>query len=369
LITAGIRISALGMTCCVGPSVVSAAAAVRAGLARRSPHAGFATYDEDELEAPLVVSAAWAPPGSFVHTGAWIRLADAAVRDLLGGAGSEAGAFDFSRCSMIFLVPEIDPERFAWTDDDPHKLKSSTAELLSRLCGVDFGRGIEVAALDRGGFAHALERARERIARDGAARILVVAADSWLDATSIAWLDGDSRLKSDESPTGLCPGEAGAAVLLEAAGVEAPTGGAVVLDSAYLPNEEPVDADDLAPWRMREAPNTGRRLAEAIERVLRASGRGPAFRGDVYLDLNGEEWRAAAWGHAQTHLLSLVDFDRTRVHAPATSLGDVGAAAGVAGMCLAARSFARGYSLTGTALVAAVSERGSVGAALLSGAA
>ncbi|RJS21805.1 hypothetical protein DRW03_15815 [Corallococcus sp. H22C18031201] len=89
------------------------------------------------------------------------------------------------------------------------------------------------------------------------------------------------------------------------------------------------------------------------------------FRGDILLDLNGEEWKAQCWGHAQLLLREHIDMHRVRTVFPVVSWGDIGAASGVAALCLATRSFVRRASSADRALICCLSDDGGAGALLL----
>ncbi|NVI97401.1 hypothetical protein HV824_04610 [Myxococcus sp. AM009] len=84
------------------------------------------------------------------------------------------------------------------------------------------------------------------------------------------------------------------------------------------------------------------------------------------MDLNGEEWRAKEWGHARVRLSSRLDGVAKWI-VPGTSVGDVGAASGLVGLCVAVRSLTRRYATGPQVLVVSSSEWGDAGAVLLEG--
>ncbi|NTX02420.1 hypothetical protein [Myxococcus sp. CA040A] len=83
--------------------------------------------------------------------------------------------------------------------------------------------------------------------------------------------------------------------------------------------------------------------------------------GDLISDLNGETWRAQAWGFVQVRLHDRLG-ERTRLLIPCTSLGDVGAASGAVGVCMATRAFARKYASGEHTVIVSSAEHGEVGA-------
>lgn len=64
----------------------------------------------------------------------------------------------------------------------------------------------------------------------------------------------------------------------------------------------------------------GRGLAACIQEVL--SGLQSLFEGDLYADLNGEQWRAHEWGCVRVHLGARLG--APRLHLSGTEVGDVG---------------------------------------------
>jgi 3-oxoacyl-[acyl-carrier-protein] synthase-1 len=74
------------------------------------------------------------------------------------------------------------------------------------------------------------------------------------------------------------------------------------------------------------------------------------------------------WGHAVVRLRGQFDaFAEPVVWYPAASFGDVGAASGLAGVCVAARAWERQYAPAAGALVVAASDGGERAAIALSG--
>jgi len=357
------EVTALGMTSCLGRDVVTSAAAQRAGLVRRAPLEDFTTYDPIDLEAPIVGAPVLGFTDGFLQTGAWLRLGLGAVEDLVRyGRLPEPGQDDgfWRDTGVIWIVPETAAARFGWPEDQvTPALETWCGDRLIALSKLPLGRPAFLA-MGAGGTAAAVERALGGGSQ--LRRLLLLATDSWIDPLSLAWLEAQDRLKADEQPAGLCPGEAAAALLLER-GPESQRRGATaearLLGCALAPS--PARPEDPAA-RVARTPELGRALATAIGQALAASGTPLPFRGDIYLDLNGETWRALAWGHALPRLLQTIDFARSRVQLPAVQLGDVGAASAVVSLCLATRSFARGYAAGPRTLVCSLSDDGHCGA-------
>src|SRR6185436_2452170 len=67
------------------------------------------------------------------------------------------------------------------------------------------------------GFFRAVEQARVLIDGKKADGVVVAAADSLLNGPALAWLETQGRLKTELNPDGIIPGEAAAALWLQAA--------------------------------------------------------------------------------------------------------------------------------------------------------
>jgi 3-oxoacyl-[acyl-carrier-protein] synthase-1 len=103
----------------------------------------------------------------------------------------------------------------------------------------------------------------------------------------------------------------------------------------------------------------GTSQGHALTAVMKAAAPAQGFSGVVYDDLNGEEWRARELGTALARVGEL--YRAARFTHPASMLGDTGAASGAVAMCLAARSFVRGYATSKDVLILSSSEHGHVG--------
>jgi 3-oxoacyl-[acyl-carrier-protein] synthase-1 len=201
----------------------------------------------------------------------------------------------------------------------------------------------------------AVGAAAERL-RTGALRAaLVVGADSYLDAASMARLDQAWRLKSERNVDGFIPGEAGVALVLEsAAGARSRGVEPLARVAAFGEGREPEAVGS-------ERRATGRGLAAALSTALAGAGDGDFV---TICDLNGESHRAVEWGTALVLLGARLARQRVLWH-PAQSVGDVGAASGGLGIALACRTFARRSPPAARALVWCAGDGGERAACLL----
>jgi len=383
-------VSSLGLVTCIGRDVVTAAAAQRAGIVRRRPLVGVTAYDEGDLEAPVVGAPIADALEGFVQTGAWLRLAEGAVADLIRYGGLPTGDADpafWGRTALSWILPRIDLERFGWPGEEiPALLDRWTGRALLDLARLPISRAPLFFPSGPAGLAAAIRGLSVAFA-DGADRVLLLATDSWLDTMSLAWLGDQGRLKTAENPIGLCPGQAGACALVEnprAAGADPgvrPRAGraeAVVLGAAMRAvgrpsaggrgedgdgsRDETDDDGGLEAIRAAAAPRWGEGLAACVIEVLRSTGIVGPFAGDIYVDLSGESWQATAWGHALPRLHGALDLDRVQVRIPAVQTGDIGAASSLAALCFAVRSHARGYAPDRESLICSIGDDGNVAA-------
>ncbi len=107
---------------------------------------------------------------------------------------------------------------------------------------------------------------------------------------ALNWLGETGRLKGDLNPIGLAAGEAAAAVLLEPSQRADQRTTIAHIIGVATGKDAPIGEGDVAPLR-------GRVLAEVLQPLLTNE------TADLYLDLNGEAWRAQEYGHALVGLV------------------------------------------------------------------
>ncbi len=163
------------------------------------------------------------------------------------------------------------------------------------------------------------------------------------------------RLKLEDVPDGLIPGEAAAFVVLES-GANRRRGGVSVGETA-IAEEETVRAGES---------NRG----AALTRVLRQTGGTLPDFPRVVGDLNGERLRHIEWALGCIRGLGRVKAraggpTETEIWHPADCVGDTGAASGILNFVWAATALEKGYALTDQALVWGASDGVLRGAAVL----
>lgn len=341
----------LGMISSVGFGVVPSCAAIRAGITRPRELSAFPVLDaESQGQVPATGRPIQGYTEGFSHLGLWLRLARASVMDLLRqkGAPNASDTRYWRKTGLVAVMPSLDKGRFTSGSLDAMP-RTFVQRLVASLKLPLHQESSEALPMGHAGVIAAVKQAPRRMATAGLDRLLVVAVDSYVDETALRWLANARRLKAGDNPCGLIPGEAGACFLLEA------DEQGVAVESAALGFEER--------HLFQKEPTIGLGLSKVLQEVLGTNAPEP-FRGDVLSDLNGEDWRARELGYVRLRLRERLG-DENRFVLPCESLGDVGAASGAVGVCVAVRSLLRGYSRTEQVLILSSSEHGHVGAMAL----
>ena len=199
----------------------------------------------------------------------------------------------------------------------------------------------------------------DALAAGAAETILVGGVDTLLDLYLLGTLDLEGRILGPGIMDGLIPGEGAAFILLTSA---ANAGSRNITSFGTL---SPVSVGFEAGHLYSEEPYRGDGLAASLTALVGA-GSVPGPVGEFYSAMNGESHWAKELGVA--FMRNKVAFDPAcSTHHPADCLGDVGAASGVALVCLAAIGIGKGYRRS-PALVSSSSDRGVCGAVAVAGA-
>ncbi|WP_157770497.1 hypothetical protein [Corallococcus macrosporus] len=351
-------ITAIGAVTSVGRGAAASCAAIRAGISRPRRVSHFQVLEpETQDTVPLTAHPIQGYTDGFVGMGRWLRLARGCLGEVLETPGlprpSDARFWD--RAGLLMVIPSRDDGLFELEGDDGLEgIREDCLRPLLDALGLALPDA-KVWVVDQGpaGTATAVQQASGELWRAGFERVLVLAVDSLVDPEALRMLDEEGRLKVGDNPVGLMPGEAGACFLLEQEEAVRRRGAApLALVTGVATAEERLH---LYAGHVSQ----GAGLAACLREVL-ARGPVPArFEGDLYSDLNGEEWRAREWG---TALVRLGDaLGAHGVQLPCVSVGDVGAASGALGVCLSVHAFTRGHSRTAQSLVVSSSPWGAVG--------
>jgi len=324
-------IHGIGLTTPLGERPAAVAAAVRAGLSRRSEgavlnHNGdpmIVSRVPDEALPPLIDALADRPP----QRRRLLRLATHALQQAV------AALPDPPELPLLLALPEGHP---ALPPFDPGPLLAD----LRAQTGVPLDpRRSALTYRGRAGALAALADADVRLREPACPLVLVGGLDSYLDPELLAALDRDRRVHAVGMRDAFAPGE-GAAFLLLSRQQLLPTARARILVSPPGLGHEPGH-------RHAAAPHLGDGLADALRAALHA--RPDASVHTVHAGLNGEHFGAREWSVAALRNRSTFA-DDLQIEHPADCLGDPGAAMGPTLVALVAVGLERAYC-RGPALV------------------
>lgn len=353
-------ITGLGAVTSVGLSAATTCASIRAGLSRPSELEGHESMSYLDY-APVATTGHAAPDitRGFCAVGRWLQLAAAAVEDLCAAASLPTPEDDpgfWQQTGAYLVVPPFGVRYLLEPACDEVELPSSFRDpLLARVRSVFAPRSVVMVPKGRVGVLEVLESIEWVEARPR--RIIVVATDSLVDVPSLRWLVEDRRLKCDENPVGLSPGEASVALMLEEPR-SAQARGATAHAIAHAA------ATDLDPARTAGEGAGGIGLGRAALTVLEQGGLSEHGTSDYVADLNGEQWRARELALAQQRV-GHQRFGHQRTTLPVTSTGDLGAAMSALQIAVACKALERRYSAGSSVLVTSSEPRGRVGAAVI----
>ncbi|AKQ64713.1 hypothetical protein A176_001625 [Myxococcus hansupus] len=353
-------VTGLGMVSSLGWDAVSSCAAIRAGVTRPQAQQDVYVTDQDLLEpVPVMGHPVSGLTDGFGPLGRWLQLARACVDDLVATTRlpPPSDTQFWARTGLVCVLPNLDTARYLEVRDlGTSRMTASWLERLVRSLGL-LSRPSKVQFVHAGhaGTAFALQLGQQWLEARQVDRVLVLAVDSYLDETSLEWLLAYRRVKTPDRPVGLMPGEAGACLLVEPLASARYRGAPVLAALGAVATGREMGAF------MTGQPQLGESLSRVVMESLPDSRSWVNEGGDLICDLNGEQWRARAWGHAQVRLSPQLG-ERFRLVLPCVSLGDVGAASGAVGVCIAVRAFSRRYATGNQSLVVSSAEHGEVGA-------
>jgi 3-oxoacyl-[acyl-carrier-protein] synthase-1 len=359
-----LAITSLGMVTAVGHDVVTACAAMRAGINRFHEMDYFEALDlETQSTKPVIGCAIHGYAEGFVLVGFWIRLALGCLEDLIknGRLPDKTDTLFWSKTGLIGVTPVINDERLDVDEAcTPNDAKEAYLKQLFEVFKYPIHKeNTDIICHGHGGTIAAISRAQDMLKDKKLERAIILAVDTYVDAASLEWLEEHNRLKDDNNPVGLTPGEAGACFMLE------------TFESSRK-RGAPVQAIVKKPALAREnnhyysaARNQGEALAAVVGEALKNASTPIPFDGDVISDLNGEEWRAYEFGMALVRMEGKLS-PMLNMILPCESIGEIGAASGAVAVCIGARALQRGYARQDSVLIVSSSDLGQVGAVCLS---
>jgi 3-oxoacyl-[acyl-carrier-protein] synthase-1 len=311
-------VGAVGMVCPIGLTGGAGCAALRAGISRLQELPYW-----DCQGAPVV--------GAIVSGLSDCHL-DARLIELLAGALRDCLSLhpQGSWLDVPVIVAAPEPTR----PGGGPRFASQVLPAVQRALGVEFHPTLS-RVLPRGRAAgfEGLHAARDLLASRRVPACLVCGADSYINASSLHWLDNNSILKREGHMDGIIPGEAAAAVLVDslrsAKSRVQVVGLGLGREKATLLGEEPL---------------LGRGLAEAAKAALREAGWG-YHEIDLRLsDVAGDTYGFREHTLAEARLVSRVRKEPQPLWHAAECIGDTGAAAGLVQLAWVTAAMQRGYA-------------------------
>jgi 3-oxoacyl-[acyl-carrier-protein] synthase-1 len=229
------------MVAALGADVATNCAAARAGLVRSSPIEHYAARSdvEGDVEAVIGHHAGFLTRG-FEGETRLVRLVQGALSDLIV---QSSGRIDWNGPERFYVsLPDVHrpwsgleliadeaarqkraeahARRQREEAEDDTSGNAATARRIVRkgAAGANWpaaqSRRPSSASPVHAGGLQAVAAALRDLASGMTETAVVVGVDSWLDETTLEWLDATGRLKRDGMPVGLQPGEAGVAIAL-----------------------------------------------------------------------------------------------------------------------------------------------------------
>ncbi|MFC4161720.1 hypothetical protein [Chitinimonas lacunae] len=294
-----LRVLGGGACCALGFRLDAAECAIRAGMDRFEESEFY-----DRRRAPLKV--ARLPLGDLWGAERLALMATAAVQDCI----DQIGAIAAHETALLLLAAERERPH---TEDERY-LECFAA--IERTLGVRFHEDSRIIPYGRAGLGQALVTAA-RCLEGEVRQVLLVGADSYLNAATINYFLGAGRLLESGNAYGFIPAEAAAAVLL---GRDSRPGASPLQICGVGLAEEQARPDG-------EVPNRAIGLSEAMRSALDQAGLAPGalhFRAN---DHNGDPFYASEASVAYTRLM-VDDGVGLPLLNLAEYLGETGAAAG-----------------------------------------
>lgn len=362
-----LTVTGIGLITAVGHDVATSCASMRAGITRPKAIEHYYVMDENSHKEEALIGYPIAGiTDGFSNVGRWLAMAKYALKDLIiySNLPDTEDALFWTRTAIIFITPVLNAARFDLADmvnadnvKDVYiapcirQLKLPIALQNSFIVSED-----NPGTMSACGLTHDLLNTGSNIDR-----VILLAADTNIDPHSLWWLTARGQLKLKDKPTGLIPGEAAAAVLLEseksirqrnAKGLAQIRSYCKKFENNYFYNDN------------EDNKNTGKALNESIVETLLSAQLNEPFAGYLCPDINGENWRAVEFSYARikTHR-DLLAAECPDIIIP-LSLGDVGAITALCGLCMIIEGHRRQYSKYNAALITASSPYGPVGSML-----
>jgi len=334
-------ITGSGMVCSVGLSAASACAAMRAGIANLVE----LPYHDNQGE-PIIGAAVPGVPFDLKRGERLVELLSKAIIDCLNDRPAEP--LD----KIPLLVGLAEPDRPGGGAGQAPTIIRQIQDKLNIQFHPSLSRTFPKGHIS--GF-EALGCARELFNTGSISSCLVCGVDSYLNASSLLWLDQHWRLKTAENSDGVIPGEAAAANLIHrevkknAESITKLIGLGFAHEPAHVLAEEPLLGLGLAEAACKALSQAGLQMHEVDFRVSDVTGESYGFKE-----------QALALGR-----LMRVRREESPLWHCADSIGDTGAAVGICEVVMGKYAFAKNYAPGNRVLCYAGSVSGARGSAII----
>lgn len=310
-----IAIKSVGLVTSVGLSAPASCAAIRAKISNPTETRFMGSDGEWIMAHQVPLEKPWRGLAKLS------RMATMAITECLEGLPRE----EWGKLPLLLCVAEKErPGRFEGLDD---RLFGEIQKELD----VRFAPGSAIVAHGRVSVAVALAQARKLIAEGDCPLALIAAADSLLTWPTLSVYERDDRLLTTRNSNGLMPGEGAGALLVGQPAGKAELqckGVGFALEKAHVDSGEPLRADGLSAAIRNALAEAGCALHDLDYRIT---------------DLSGEQYyfKEAALALSRVLRQRKAEFDLWH---PAESIGEAGAAAGVAVLAVASAAGRKAYA-------------------------
>jgi 3-oxoacyl-[acyl-carrier-protein] synthase I len=333
-----LALQSIGLICSVGSDASAVCAALRCGISNPSV-TKFMGSDRQWLLAHQVHS-----QGAFTGNQRLVKMAGIAAAECMDRRPPSG------RSEVPVVLCLADGQHLSRM----HDLQAALLEEIERACRCRVDREkSSVVARGRPSVLIALDEAKRLILELGVELVLILAVDTLLTGSTLAWYVAQNRVLDSINSNGFIPGEAAGAVLV---GRSRGEGGELVclgngssLEAVTVDSEAPLRAAGLSSAITAALGQAGLKLEDIDYRIGDASGEHYYFK-------------EAALAVGRIFRTRKQEFD---LWLPAESVGEVGAAIGAIMLGVALTAAKKGYAKGPRVLVHASSDQGLRAASVL----
>lgn len=340
-------ITGVGMVTPVGHDSIMAPASINAGISRFNEIPDFVT----KKGAASVGSFAYGITDDRSGSDRLLSMAIPAAQEALFMA--EEFYDDLNIPEGVLFLSLSPKERPTYEEFD----QDDTRDLLE-LAEIEAISSVEIIKEGHSGGVIALSKSIFLLRQKKAKVCIVGGVDSLVEYPTLAWLEENRRLKTDDRPYGFIPGESAAFLVLELESTAMQRGAPIlaqIINTGYAIEEANMFSDK---------PLYGLGLPESINTTLINSNLSSDQINGMICDLNGEYYRMKEWSLAQSRI-----FDGStpvpQLWHPAEYIGDVGASSVIVFTALAVAGINNDYFCGEKLLVWSSSDMGGRGSVIL----